>query len=821
MMSTDGVELTRTINASLPWKMVAKGSRSSTRRNKKPVSRVAALGVEAAGSVVEGVSESEKLGVAVLGQHFAEKVEHVPIKKRRFIVRSPSPSNKSSSRREGLERCAQINQALRVARLNPNLIYGRRSEVFSEKPDCNSHDFSGIEILADVACSSDISTARDDPFVEEPAEQGNPSILSVHVEGDASSDATVTIFQEDTVHESRDQAAEDKSEIVMPQRSSVDVLDHDSVDVHRGEQSRVLSGEMVYQNNSVAVSNESSTERQEENEADESEKLAPQNHTVGVSEKTATDQRAEKSKDGRLYWDLNLSMDAWGQPCDAEGEVTETVSPMETEPTNSSKGHVGAVISSDGHLNIPSSPFGSNAEAAAKNDESQSGCDSQFEDGELREPYPCWEENEGDAGEVEQVDYGSEPEGERFDLLGEVDESKLDGVDKRIVTGTNSRPVNSESRDPPRTIETNEGSDVEKHVVVCLNDSHVKGGSSPFGRFSSKPFKGLPSHDKIWRRRYDNYEDSNERDNGSDKFVGRFRSGMHMKCRSPGRGHFSRWDSRRRLSPTYYEGSSYSFGNPRPKSMVEGRDLMNAFDQPGPGPGPEGYVRRQVSGGVYRGRQFQRRLPDGGDRDLRGVVRGFPNEYSGRVNRRIVGSKRERSNSPVYRRLHYPQPYGRSWSISRSRSPVSSWNNRNRSPPGFRADDRMPFQRRFPSDHQETGFLSPQRNRMSPPPPRNSRFFEGRGNDQGNNIRERRSPGRMRRLDNGGTSMRREHHHHHLRPMMRQKRLEEEGQRRRRDSNNVTQRQLTVTSDGSGLTENKSLRLWSSQTQTATGRHES
>ncbi|XP_010553444.1 PREDICTED: uncharacterized protein LOC104823530 isoform X2 [Tarenaya hassleriana] len=60
MMSTDGVELTRTINASLPWKMVAKGSRSSTRRNKKPVSRVAALGVEAAGTVVEGVSESEK-----------------------------------------------------------------------------------------------------------------------------------------------------------------------------------------------------------------------------------------------------------------------------------------------------------------------------------------------------------------------------------------------------------------------------------------------------------------------------------------------------------------------------------------------------------------------------------------------------------------------------------------------------------------------------------------------------------------------------------------------------------------------------------------
>ena len=34
------------------------------------------------------VSESEKLGIAILGRHFSDKAEHVPIKKRRSIFQS-------------------------------------------------------------------------------------------------------------------------------------------------------------------------------------------------------------------------------------------------------------------------------------------------------------------------------------------------------------------------------------------------------------------------------------------------------------------------------------------------------------------------------------------------------------------------------------------------------------------------------------------------------------------------------------------------------------------------------------------------------------
>lgn len=57
MTSNDDIEL--------PWKVVAKGSRSSTRRSKKPVVRIAASGFEAENKsstgTVAGKSKSEKV----------------------------------------------------------------------------------------------------------------------------------------------------------------------------------------------------------------------------------------------------------------------------------------------------------------------------------------------------------------------------------------------------------------------------------------------------------------------------------------------------------------------------------------------------------------------------------------------------------------------------------------------------------------------------------------------------------------------------------------------------------------------------------------
>ncbi|CAH2077959.1 unnamed protein product [Thlaspi arvense] len=803
MTSTENLELKATINNGLPWKMVAKGSRSSTRRTKKQVARAAAPDIEADYKSAAGVaavkdSESEKLGVSVLGQHFAERVEHVPIKKRRYMVPAPSPLNRSYARGEGSQHRAEINHSLPVSRLNPNLMGGKTAEVSDDKPDCGTHDFSGIKILAEVACSSgmssDIASVVDGQPVEH-VQQQNALTLSAHVEGNDSSTGIVDVSGKDSTVESSDKVGEDKSEIIEPQK----VLVGTSVNASSADQSEehvivASSGVIVAQKISIAVSNESSTERPKENvEAGDSGNLAPQIEAVTVSDKLSGDERTGKGKnsecltDDRLHWDLNLPTDAWGQPCDAideasrrysDGEVTESVT--ESRRIDGNKEYAaGPPVASDVHMNTPSLS-GPKAEASGRNGKDcQSGYDSQFEDGELREPYP-WEENEGDSGDIEQVDYGSEPENERLYSLAESNE-KLEDLEKGILAETICGAVKCESGN------VHEGSsDIEKHVVVCMNDSHSK-GSSPSRSFGSKPFREFSSHETISRRRQvasaeplfsfnslfcflanksdlsvfrpDSYE-LNERDAGPNKFVGRDRSGMRMRSRSPGKGQFGGWDSKRRFSPPIYKGGPYGFGRPRPKTVVDDRDMMNGFDQPGPGsgPGPHGYVRRQFSNGGYRGRF--RRFPDGGgNRDFRGVNRPFPgdaDEYPSRMHNNRMNGRRERSNSPpVFRRVHDPQSRSR----SRSRSPVS-WNGRNRSPPRFRGDEnrmervRLPFQKRFPLD-QEMGFMSPPRSQ------RNSRFFEGRNNDGGgenhhNNLRGRKSPpGRMFRPEQRFDNMRR------------------------------------------------------------------
>ncbi|KAL0698342.1 hypothetical protein Bca4012_054464 [Brassica carinata] len=758
MTSTGSLELKATINNDLPWKMVAKGSRSSTRRTKKQVARSAAPDVEAEyKSAAERDTGSEKLGVSVLGQHLAERVDHVPIKKRRFMVPAPSPLKVSSKHR------AEVNQALPVSRLNPNLMGGKTPKVSDDdKPVCG-HDFSGIEILAEVACSSGMSSeiaSVVDSQVVEPVRQQDALTLSGHVEGNDSSTGTDDVSGKDMTIESREKGGEGKSDIAVPQNALVDSLGDASAANQSEEHTIVASSSMIVARNiSVAVSNESSTERPKENmEAGDSGNLAPQSVTVSENisgeECTGKGKNSESLTNDRLHWDLNLPTDAWGQSCDvvdeisrkySDGEVTESVT--ERTHVDGSKDYATGLIASDVHMNSPLSP-GHKAEASTQNGkEFQSGYDSQFEDGELREPYP-WEENEGDSGDVEQVDYGSEPENERFYSLAECNENKVEDVEKGVVAQTKCESDNVHE----------ENSDIEKHVVVCMNDSHSK-GSSPSRSFGSKPFRELPSHEPIRSRRPYSYEELSERDAGPNKFAGRERTEMRMQNRSPRRGQFSRWDSEHRFSPSIYKRGQYGFGRPPPKAVEEGRVRMSGFDQPGPDPGPHGYVRRHFSNGGYRGRF--RRFPDGnGNRDFRGVDCSYPpgdsNDYPSRMHNNRINSRRERSNSPpVFRRLHDPQSRSR----PRSRSPVS-WNGQNRSPPGFRADDnrmervRLPFQKRFPLD-QEMGFMSPQRNQ------RNSRFFDSRNNDGGgeshhNNFRGRKSPpGRMFRQEQRFDNMRR------------------------------------------------------------------
>jgi hypothetical protein len=86
-----------------------------------------------------------QVGVAVLGRRFREKIEQVPIKKRRFRFRSPPPPAWSSSPHLDI---SETHMATDV-----NAGDGKISEVTSKKLGF-TEDFSGIEMLAAIACNN-------------------------------------------------------------------------------------------------------------------------------------------------------------------------------------------------------------------------------------------------------------------------------------------------------------------------------------------------------------------------------------------------------------------------------------------------------------------------------------------------------------------------------------------------------------------------------------------------------------------------------------------------------------------------------------------
>ncbi|KAL0734486.1 hypothetical protein Bca4012_010696 [Brassica carinata] len=559
-------------------------------------------------------------------------------------VAKESEPGKSSGRRGTSEHRQKINH---VPKLNP-------------KNDSSGHDFSGIAILADAACdlSNDLAPAVDRLPAEEPVVQQQD---------------VLTILPHAV--DSKDQVGQGKNDTVQQQDVST-ILPH-AVDLadEKGTEHIIASvGGMVVATEVVS----------------ESKKLAPDSGVVIKSEKSSASEPTKK-KNLRLHWDLNVSMDAWGPPCDVEDDVSEKdvnraitkpMPPRESEPIDGSKDHLDGFVVPAAQEKF-SSTCGPKAEAAARNgNEFKSGYNSPLEDGELREPYRLGE-NKVEDGETESGDEGFYP-------MAESKDNKMKDAGKGILEGTKLGQLKCKSHDALRIGEAHDRRNIEKNVGACMNDLHLKKRSSSSSR------------------RSDDYEELS---------VDPYKSfGRHD--RSSSRGHFSGSGSRPRNV----------FEPPRPDE----RGMVGGFDQSGSRSGqgsqPDGHVHNRFSNGGYRGGQF-RRFSNGGDRVSRGR-HGNNNQFSGRMHNWMSGNRRERGNSPVFRR-------------SRSRSPVP-WTGRDIvSPPhdGLRAEERMmerarfPFQNRFLED-QEIGFVSPSRNRMPSP-----RFIERRSYDSGanhNSFRERR-----------------------------------------------------------------------------------
>ncbi|XP_013608119.1 PREDICTED: uncharacterized protein LOC106314852 [Brassica oleracea var. oleracea] len=594
MAKTNRGELKSTNDSELPW--MAKGSKSSTWRDEKVIVRVADSDVENKDKSSSGTIANESEPGKFLRQHVAERVRRVPMKKRGMMVASPSP-RESCGRRGIAEHGPEINH---VWKLNP-------------KNDSSGPEFSGIALLADAACnlSNDLAPAVDRLPAEEPVvQQQDGSTILPHAVG------------------STDQVGQGKKDNAAPEKSSFDLADEKGI---------ASVGGMI-----IATKG-----------ASESENLAPDSGVVIKSDKSSVSEPTEK-KNLRLHWDLNVSMDAWGPPCDVEddasekdvkGAITNPMPPRESEPID------GFVVSA-GQEKF-SSACGPKAEAAARNgNKFKSGYNSPLEDGELREPYRRGKNKVEDEG---------------FFSMAENNDNKMNDSGKRILAETKLGPLERKSHDALRIGEAHDRRDVEKNDVAHMNDLHLKKRSSSSSRrFVSKPSKELPSHDAIPR------------------------------TKSSGRGYFSGSGSR----------PPYVLKPPHPENL----GMMGGFDHSGSGSGqgsqPDGYVRKRFSNGGYRGGRF-RRSSNGGDRVLRGR-HGDNNQFYGRMHNWMSGNRRGRGNSPVFRRSRSRSPVP--WNGG---DRLSHPHDEFRAEERMMESMRFSFQERFFED-QEIGFMSPPRNRMPP-----------------------------------------------------------------------------------------------------------
>ncbi|XP_078442645.1 dentin sialophosphoprotein-like protein isoform X2 [Wolffia australiana] len=172
MISSLGLEVSGLIDPHLNWKTASKTKPRAGRRARtsfagiidgKPSTKPGAESrknpVRAETMITNemAVAESEKVGVAILGQRFGDVVlESIPIKKRRFLIRSPSPPPPSPpppppcpAIREKTEQ--NSSKARRPIASSAN-INGPSTGIKRKFGDCV--DFSGISILAAAACGT-------------------------------------------------------------------------------------------------------------------------------------------------------------------------------------------------------------------------------------------------------------------------------------------------------------------------------------------------------------------------------------------------------------------------------------------------------------------------------------------------------------------------------------------------------------------------------------------------------------------------------------------------------------------------------------------
>lgn len=297
MLSTVGMQLSRVIDPNLNWKVCPKGRQRALRRARTCFNvinhcKISAKGSQGVDELTHNdrpkighlpVSESEKLGVSILGRRFSETPETIPFKKRKVpLVRSPSPPAESHRYLSDPDRILEIRSS--YCKAEPNATqqsletisgFGMESdlqniatyEVIKSDIDLKNVDFSGISLLAAAACDSNLGDGTRD--VED-------LIAMTHTSGDEGFVVLPAIA---------DQHLESALEGTCQHPS--DMLD--------------CRSELAIDHCATSALPSRGLDKIEGNALQPSE---------DVSEKTTRGEFS--SRDDRLHWDLNVVMDAWG-----------------------------------------------------------------------------------------------------------------------------------------------------------------------------------------------------------------------------------------------------------------------------------------------------------------------------------------------------------------------------------------------------------------------------------------------------------------------------------------------------------------------------
>ncbi|XP_073122902.1 uncharacterized protein [Henckelia pumila] len=262
MLSTVGLEVMDSINPQLNWKIVTKGRRTRTSGARR------------------------KLSAAVSGQPTSEKTEHVPIKKRRHLLRSPSPQPRTPS----------------ICRRDSSSQPYSSSPLFEDNYAYSSH----FSVLSSASSYSNWKS-RDGSSVIKFGEGIDYEILSEQVGGEHDYVEDFSGIELLAAAASMDGDADNacKQELVVedsliPKSSDISVLaakfKQDS------ECNKSLSNEIELEDDTDGSLVRSNLES------------AAQSLLGCVGGGTAT--RTDSLKVDRRHWDLNTSMDAWDEPYD-------------------------------------------------------------------------------------------------------------------------------------------------------------------------------------------------------------------------------------------------------------------------------------------------------------------------------------------------------------------------------------------------------------------------------------------------------------------------------------------------------------------------